>query len=96
MNMFGTPFAMTGELSLGFRNGKLLTCMLSTSFATGKAFRVLLDESGVCQGTTTKAPTTVPDEKTQAAMRALKTGVTATIAKPGKVVMLYSVVRPKR
>jgi TPR repeat protein len=95
MNMFGTPFAMTGELSLGFRNGKLLVCMLSNAFMTGKAFRILLDESGVCQGTTTKAPTTVPDEKTHAAMRALKTGVTATIAKPGKVVMLYSVVRPK-
>lgn len=96
INMFGTPFAMTGELSLGFRKGKLLVCMLSNAFATGKAFRILLDESGVCQGTTVKAPTTVPDEKTHAAMRALKPGVTATIAKPGKVVMLYSVVRPKR
>lgn len=85
---------MTGELSLGFRNGKLLACMLSYSFAPGKAFRVMLDESGVCQGTTTKAPTAVPDEKKLTDMRAMKSGALATIAKPGKVVMAYSVVRP--
>jgi TPR repeat protein len=96
INLFGTPLTMTGELSLGFRGSKLLACMLSYPFAPGKAFRVMLDESGVCQGTTTKAPTTVPDGKKLEEMRALKAGAVATIAKPGKVVMVYSVVRPPR
>jgi len=94
IHMFGTPFAMSGELSLGFRSGRLLVCLLSKPFAADRAFRVYLDESGSCQGAVTKAPTCVPDIKLIPVLKSLKKGASATISCPDNVTAVFAVVHP--
>jgi TPR repeat protein len=94
VRVFGTPLAMTGEIALGFRANNLLVIMLAKPFEDKKAFKLLLDESEVKQGTAVLLPSFIPDSKMLQSMRALAAGKTGTVAKPSGIVMVYSVVKP--
>ena len=93
INVYGTPCAVIGELAIGFRKDKIFMCAKSTKFSTGKSLLLYFDETGWAPEPCLKTSDFMLQSKTLASFVAGKVGTKGSVAKTGKMVMYYTVIK---